>query len=90
MKIWGGTITKATGGSGKSGGDGIGSYGNLTISGSAKIVTAQGGTSTDGNGGSGISSGSILTIEGSANIGTAQGGASTNGTGGDGIHSGSV
>ena len=92
MKIWGGTITKATGGSGKSGGggDGIGSYGVLTISGSAKIETAQGGASTDGNGGSGISSGSILTIEGSANIGTAQGGASTNGTGGDGIHSDSV
>ncbi len=90
VNIWGGTITKTTGGSGKSGGDGIGSYGDLTISGSAKIVTAQGGTSTDGNGGSGISSGSILTIEGSANIGTAQGGASTNGTGGDGIHSGSV
>ena len=92
VKIWGGTITKATGGSGKSGGDGIGSYGDLTISGSAKIETAQGGTSTDGNGGSGISSGSssILTISGSANIGTAQGGASTNGTGGDGIHSGSV
>ena len=90
VKIWGGTITKTTGGSGKSGGDGIGSYGDLTISGSAKIVTAQGGTSTDGNGGSGISSGGILTIEGSANIGTAQGGASTNGTGGDGIHSGSV
>ena len=90
VKIWGGTITKATGGSGKSGGDGIGSYGALTISGSAKIVTAQGGTSTDGTGGSGISSGGILTIEGSANIGTAQGGASTNGTGGDGIHSGSV
>lgn len=90
VKIWGGTITKATGGSGKSGGDGIGSYGALTISGSAKIGTAQGGTSTDGNGGSGISSGGILTIKGSANIGTAQGGASTNGTGGDGIHSGSV
>ena len=90
VKIWGGIITKATGGSGKSGGDGIGSYGDLTISGSAKIGTAQGGTSTDGNGGSGISSGGILTIEGSANIGTAQGGASTNGTGGDGIHSGSV
>ena len=90
VKIWGGTITKATGGSGKSGGDGIGSYGDLTISGSAKIGTAQGGASTDGNGGSGISSGGILTIEGSANIGTAQGGASTNGTGGDGIHSGSV
>lgn len=90
VKIWGGTITKATGGSGKSGGDGIGSYGALTISGSAKIETAQGGASTNGNGGSGISSGGILTIEGSANIGTAQGGASTNGTGGDGIHSGSV
>lgn len=90
VKIWGGTITKATGGSGKSGGDGIGSYGALTISGSAKIETAQGGASTNGNGGSGISSGDILTIEGSANIGTAQGGASTNGTGGDGIHSGSV
>ena len=90
VKIWGGTITKATGGSGKSGGDGIGSYGALTISGSAKIETAQGGTSTDGTGGSGISSGGILTIEGSANIGTAQGGASTNGNGGDGIHSGSV
>ena len=89
VKIWGGTITKATGGSGKSGGDGIGSYGALTISGSAKIETAQGGASTNGNGGSGISSGDILTIEGSANIGTAQGGASTNGTGGDGIHSGS-
>ena len=84
MKIWGGTITKATGGSGKSGGDGIGSYGALTISGSAKIETAQGGASADGNGGSGISSGGILTIEGSANIGTAQGGASTNGTGGSG------
>lgn len=78
------------GGSGKSGGDGIGSYGNLTISQSAKIETAQGGTSTNGNGGSGISSGGILTISGSAKIGTAQGGASTNGTGGDGIHSGSV
>ena len=90
VKIWGGTIKEATGGSGKSGGDGIGSYGNLTIFGSAKIRTAQGGASTDGNGGSGISSGGILTIEGSANIGTAQGGASTNGTGGDGIHSGSV
>ena len=90
VKIWGGTITKATGGNGKSGGDGIGSYGALTIFGSAKIETAQGGTSTNGNGGSGISSGGILTIEGSANIGTAQGGASTNGTGGDGIHSGSV
>ena len=90
VKIWGGTSTKATGGSGKSGGDGIGSYGALTISGSAKIETAQGGASTNGNGGSGISSGDILTIEGSANIGTAQGGASTNGTGGDGIHSGSV
>lgn len=90
VKIWGGTITKTTGGSGKSGGDGIGSYGALTISGSAKIETAQGGASTNGNGGSGISSGDILTIEGSANIGTAQGGASTNGTGGDGIHSGSV
>ena len=90
VNIWGGTITKATGGSGKSGGDGIGSYGNLAISHSAKIGTAQGGASTNGNGGSGISSGSILTIEGSANIGTAQGGASTNGTGGDGIHSGSV
>jgi len=84
VKIWGGTITKATGGSGKSGGDGIGSYGALTISGSAKIETAQGGASADGNGGSGISSGGILTIEGSANIGTAQGGASTNGTGGSG------
>ena len=84
------TGTDGTGGSGKSGGDGIGSYGDLTISGSAKIETAQGGTSTDGNGGSGISSGGILTISGSANIGTAQGGASTNGTGGDGIHSGSV
>ena len=90
VKIWGGTITKATGGNGKSGGDGIGSYGDLTISGSAKIETAQGGASTNGNGGSGISSGGILTISGSANIGTAQGGASTNGTGGDGIHSGSV
>ena len=90
MKIWGGTITKATGGSGKSGGDGIGSYGNLAISQSAKIGTAQGGASTNGTGGSGISSGGILTISGSANIGTAQGGASTNGTGGDGIHSGSV
>jgi hypothetical protein len=92
VNIWGGIITKATGGSGKSGGDGIhsGSYSNLTISGSAKIGTAQGGASTNGNGGSGISSGGILTIEGSANIGTAQGGASTNGTGGDGIHSGSV
>lgn len=90
VNIWGGTITKATGGSGKSGGDGIGSYGALTIFGSAKIETAQGGTSTNGNGGSGISSGGILTISGSAKIGTAQGGASTNGTGGDGIHSGSV
>ena len=90
MKIWGGTITKATGGSGKSGGDGIGSYGDLTISGSAKIETAQGGDSTNGTGGSGISSGGILTISGSAKIGTAQGGASTNGIGGDGIHSGSV
>lgn len=90
VNIWGGIITKATGGSGKSGGDGIGSYGALTIFGSAKIGTAQGGASTNGNGGSGISSGGILTIEGSANIGTAQGGASTNGTGGDGIHSGSV
>ena len=92
LSIEGGTIN-ATGGSGKSGGAGIassGSYGDLTIFGSAKIRTAQGGTSTDGNGGSGISSGGILTIEGSANIGTAQGGASTNGTGGDGIHSGSV
>lgn len=89
VNIWGSTITKATGGSGKSGGDGIGSYGNLTISQSAKIETAQGGTSTNGNGGSGISSGGILTISGSAKIGTAQGGASTNGTGGDGIHSGS-
>ena len=90
VKIWGGTITKATGGSGKSGGDGIGSYGALTIFGSANIGTAQVGASTNGNGGSGISSGGILTIEGSANIGTAQGGASTNGTGGNGIHSGSV
>ena len=94
VTIEGGTIEKAQGGQGygryHDAGDGIGSYGNLTISGSAKIGTAQGGTSTDGNGGSGISSGGILTIEGSANIGTAQGGASTNGTGGDGIHSGSV
>lgn len=90
VNILGGTITKATGGSGKSGGDGIGSYGDLAISGSANIGTAQGGTSTDGTGGSGIFSGGILTISGSAKIGTAQGGASTNGTGGDGIHSGSV
>ena len=90
VSISDGKIEQATGGSGKSGGDGIGSYSNLTISGSAKIGTAQGGASTNGNGGSGISSGGILTIEGSANIGTAQGGASTNGTGGSGIHSGSV
>lgn len=94
LTIKGGEIQQTTGGDatgkGGTGGSGIGSYGALTISGSAKIVTAQGGTSTDGTGGSGISSGGILTIEGSANIGTAQGGASTNGTGGDGIHSGSV
>ena len=94
LTIKGGEIQQTSGGDatgkGGTGGNGIGSYGALTIFGSAKIETAQGGASTNGNGGSGISSGGILTIEGSANIGTAQGGASTNGTGGDGIHSGSV
>ena len=86
MKIWGGTITKATGGSGKSGGDGIGSYGDLTISGSAKIGTAQGGASTNGTGGDGIHSGSVVKISGDT-ITKATGGNATgeNSTGGSGI-----
>ena len=86
MKIWGGTITKATGGSGKSGGDGIGSYGALTISGSAKIKTAQGGASTNGTGGDGIHSGSVVKISGDT-ITKATGGNATgeNSTGGSGI-----
>ena len=90
VNIWGGIITKATGGSGKSGGDGIhsGSYSNLTISGSAKIGTAQGGASTDGTGGNGISSGSMLTISDNADITNATGGSGKRG--GNGIHSGSV
>lgn len=86
VKIWGGTITKATGGSGKSGGDGIGSYGALTISGSAKIETAQGGASTNGNGGDGIHSGSVVKISGDT-ITKATGGNATgeDGDGGSGI-----
>lgn len=86
VNIWGGTITKATGGSGKSGGDGIGSYGALTIFGSANIGTAQGGASTNGTGGNGIYSKGQLFISGSADIINAKGGDGKT-TGGSGIHS---
>lgn len=93
VNIWGGIITKATGGSGKSGGDGIhsGSYSNLTISGSANIGTAQGGASTNGTGGDGIHSGSVVKISGDT-ITKATGGNATgeNSTGGSGIGGNSV
>ena len=85
LSISGGTLF-ATGGSGKSGGDGIGSYGNLAISQSAKIGTAQGGASTNGTGGDGIHSGSVVKISGDT-ITKATGGNATgeNSTGGSGI-----
>lgn len=85
VNIWGGTITKATGRTGD-GGDGIGSYGDLTISGSANIGTAQGGASTNGTGGDGIHSGSVVKISGDT-ITKATGGNATgeNSTGGSGI-----
>ena len=64
MKIWGGTITKATGGSGKSGGDGIHSGSVVKILGDT-ITKATGGNATGENstGGSGIG-GSFVNVEG--------------------------
>ena len=80
VNIWGGIITKATGGSG------ISSGGILTIEGSANIGTAQGGASTNGTGGDGIHSGSVVKISGDT-ITKATGGNATgeNSTGGSGI-----
>ena len=90
MKIWGGTITKATGGSGKSGGAGIASSGTVSIS-NGKIEQAAGGRATgeDGTGGSGIRSNGTLTIRGGEIQQTAGGDATgKGGTGGSGIRSG--
>ena len=89
MKIWGGTITKAAGGSGKSGGAGIDSSGTVSIS-DGKIEQAAGGRATgeDGTGGSGIRSNGTLTIKG-GEIQQTSGGDVTGkgGTGGSGIRS---
>ena len=86
LTISGGTVN-ATGSDGISGGSGISSFGDVTIS-SGGTVTATGGNSTgsNGSGGDGISS-TRTTISGGAV--TANGG-SGNSSGGNGIHSNGV
>ena len=87
MKIISSTIGTAKGGEGKtSGGHGIYSVGQLTISDNAAITNATGGnaTSIDGTGGNGIFSDGKLSIE-KATITNATGGDADNGTGGSGI-----